>query len=255
MLEISKLTKDFNGLRAVNDLDFSIQPGTINALIGPNGASKTTVFNLITGFLPFQSGEIVFNNQQVNKLPAFQISRLGISRTFQNIRLFPQISVMENMLLAMKYPKGEKLLSAILRSNEMLSEDEQNRKQALDSLEFVGLIEKQDELAENLSHGQRRLLELARTLATDADLFLFDEPTCGVFPEMRQKILKIISSLKEQGKTILFIEHDMKVLMDISDNIIVLNFGKKIAEGEPGDIIKNNAVIEAYLSKGRAGAA
>ncbi|HDP68115.1 MAG TPA: ATP-binding cassette domain-containing protein [Candidatus Marinimicrobia bacterium] len=124
MLEISKLTKDFNGLRAVNDLDFSIQPGTINALIGPNGASKTTVFNLITGFLPFQSGEIVFNNQQVNKLPAFQISRLGISRTFQNIRLFPQISVMENMLLAMKYPKGEKLLSAILRSNEMLSEDE-----------------------------------------------------------------------------------------------------------------------------------
>jgi len=124
LLEISKLTKDFNGLRAVNDLDFSIQPGTINALIGPNGASKTTVFNLITGFLPFQSGEIVFNNQQVNKLPAFQISRLGISRTFQNIRLFPQISVMENMLLAMKYPKGEKLLSAILRSNEMLSEDE-----------------------------------------------------------------------------------------------------------------------------------
>jgi len=252
VLKVDNLRKEFGGIVALDALSFTLEKGTITGLIGPNGAGKTTAFNVLTGFCRPDEGSAHFNGTGITDLPPFKIARLGIGRTFQNIRIFPQITVLENLMLAPRGQKGENILPALFRPQQVETDEKRAGEEASRHLETVGLVDKKDELAENLSHGQRKLLELARALATGSQLLLLDEPTAGVFPETRNKILDLLQALRKAGKTILFIEHDMNVVTRISDTVIVLNYGRKIAEGPPEKIKSNKEVVEAYLGRSNA---
>lgn len=249
ILHAQNLFKEFDGIKAVNDLSFEVEEKSITALIGPNGSGKTTVFNLINGFLRPDGGRIVFNRKEITSISPYRIARLGIGRTFQNIRLFPQISVLDNVLLGLRYEKGEKFTSALFQTKTMKREEGENLKKAQEIIKFISLSEKKDKPAETLSHGQRKLLELGRNLALDPALLLLDEPFAGLFPETKKIMLNLIRSLKEKGKTILFIEHDIHSVMDIAEKVIVLNYGKNVAEGKPAEVRNNEEVIKAYLGK------
>ncbi|MFH1852428.1 MAG: ATP-binding cassette domain-containing protein [Candidatus Neomarinimicrobiota bacterium] len=249
MLELNNISKRFDGVNALAGLSLKIQPGQITALIGPNGSGKTTAFNIISGFLKPNEGEVIFKRLNLTGLKPFIIARSGIGRTFQNIRLFPQISVLDNVLLALKYPRGEKLWPAIIRAKNMLQEESVNIEKARGLLNFVGLLDKQAVFAEQMSHGQRRLLELARALALDPELLLLDEPFAGLSPTMVKQMKEHIENIRDKGKTVLFISHDMDVVMDIADRVIVLNHGRKIADETPAAIQQNEAVLTAYLGK------
>jgi len=249
ILRVENLFKEFDGIKAVDSLSFEVETSSICGLVGPNGSGKTTVLNLICGYLKPDKGKIFLENREIANLSPDEIARFGVGRTFQNIRLFPQITVLDNVMLGFKYEKGERFLPALFQTKKMKKEEQENLARAEEILKFTGLIEKRNELAENLSHRQRKLLELARILALEPQIFLLDEPFAGLFPETKRKMLDLLMTLKERGKTILFIEHDMNSVMGVAEKVIVLNYGKKIAEGKPEEVKNNEEVIKAYLGK------
>ncbi len=248
VLGATKVSRVFGGLRAVDQVDFCIKKREIMSLIGPNGAGKTTLFNLFTGHYQPSQGEIFFNREKISGLRPYQITAKGLARTFQNIRLFSKMSVLDNVLIGRHTRTNSGLLGAVLKRPVDKREEAAARDVAISLLAFVGLEDKKDEEAGNLSYGEQRRLEVARALAADPELLLLDEPAAGMNPQETANLMKLISKIRdEMDKTILLIEHDMKVVMGISERIAVLNYGKKIAEGTPSEILKNEDVIQAYL--------
>jgi ABC-type branched-subunit amino acid transport system ATPase component len=248
VLAIKKLTKNFGGLRAVDDCSFEVPPCVIFGLIGPNGSGKTTVFNLITGFLEPTQGQVFFNGQDITGLRPYQIVQRGIVRTFQLVRTFNRLTVMENLLLGSNQQAGENFVWGILRTRRVVRQECEAVQRARALLDVVGLRGIANEYCSNLSYAEQKMVEITRALMADPNLIMLDEPASGINPTLVNQLVNYIRRLRdEQGKTFLIVEHDMRVIMNLCDRIAVLNYGQKIAEGTPGEIAKDPAVIDAYL--------
>jgi len=248
-LRVDNLSVFFDGLHAVADLSLSIPARCIVALIGPNGAGKTTLFNLICGYLPVNSGSIAVDNVEVTKKRPERIAQLGVGRSFQDCKVFEQMSVLDNVLLGMRDSKSETISSAILQRQSLRKGQENRLELAIKLLRETGLESKSSSLACDLSYGQRKLLELCRVRAFKPLIYLLDEPFSGLFPDTATAMAKIIQGLREEGKAVVFIEHDMQAVANISDRVVVLDFGRKIADGAPDEVLNDPVVLDTYLRR------
>jgi len=247
VLEIENLDKSFGGIKAVNRCSLKVQKGSITGLIGPNGAGKTTLFNLVTGFHKPDRGGIWLSGKRIDGLPPHKIARRAISRTFQIPRELKEMTVLENLMLIPLRQKGEKIWNSLFRPSVVRNQEREIMEKALYVLEFVELIQLKDDYAKSLSSGQKKLLELARTLMSDPEMILLDEPGSGVNPTLMRKLIRNIEELREEGRTFFLIEHDMDLIMNLCDRVIVMNKGRELAEGKPDDIKRDERVMEAYL--------
>ena len=249
ILEVKDLRKEFGGLVAVNDVSFQVESGQIRAIIGPNGAGKTTLYNLISKFYIPNSGEIIYKQKRIDAYPPHSIAKLGISRTFQNLQIMNNMTVLENVMIGYHSKLRHGIFSSAFRLGRFRREEKETLQVAREKLSFVGLESKIERLASDLSFGEQRMLEFARALASDPQLLMLDEPASGLNTREIERMAELVYKIREQGVTIMLIEHDMQLVMSISDIVTVLNYGQKIAEGTPKEVQNNKDVITAYLGE------